>query len=181
MDLLSCVVLTLIIALIIRAITKSLKSNEKVLSEMQEPIIQEPIIEESVNEYQEMPYEKKKLLTFTEYSFYKILKSKCDAANLLICPKVRLEDIANVTSKENIQKWRGYIKSRHVDFLICDENLKIMAAIELDDYSHNNQKAQKTDEFKNNLFSKIGIPLLRIKTGSKYDEEIDNVIYYIKS
>lgn len=130
---------------------------------------------------QEMPYEKKMLLTKTEYSFYKTLKSKCDEANLLICPKVRLEDIANVTSKENVQKWRGYIKSRHVDFIICDANLKVIAALELDDYSHNDKRAQKTDEFKNNLFVKIGIPLFRIKTNSKYEEEIDKMIAAIKS
>ena len=80
---------------------------------------------------QTLPYEKDMLLTKTEYAFYNILKSKCDEANMLICPKVRLEDFVKVTDKENINKWRGHIRSRHVDFLICDSKLKIVAAIEL--------------------------------------------------
>ncbi|MDE7211838.1 MAG: DUF2726 domain-containing protein, partial [Lachnospiraceae bacterium] len=33
-------------------------------------------------------------------------------------------------------KYRGYIKSRHVDFLICDSALHILAALELNDPSH---------------------------------------------
>lgn len=130
---------------------------------------------------QTLPYEKDMLLTKMEYAFYNILKSKCDEANMLICPKVRLEDFVKVTDKENINKWRGHIRSRHVDFLICDSKLKIVAAIELDDNSHNSKQAQKADEFKNNLFSSIGIPLYRIKTNSSYSDEIDNVINTIKT
>ena len=66
------------------------------------------------------PYEKKLLLTKTEYAFYKILKEKCDSRNLLICPKVRMEDFVKVTDKKNVLKYRGYIRSRHIDFLICN-------------------------------------------------------------
>lgn len=128
----------------------------------------------------DMPYEKKDLLTKTEHSFYKILKSKCDEENLIICPKVRLEDIVNVTTRENKLKWRGYIKSRHIDFLLCDYDLNVIAGLELDDYSHNSKKAQQTDLFKNNLFENIGIPLFRIKTNTLYEEEITKLICTIK-
>ena len=82
------------------------------------------------------PYRKKYLLTKAEYIFYKLLKSKCDERNMLICPKVRLEDFIQVTAKEQVYKYRGYIKSRHIDFLLCDSGLNIIAAVELDDNSH---------------------------------------------
>lgn len=128
-------------------------------------------------EQQLLPYKKKPLLTPTESDFYKILKSKCDNKNLLIFPKVRLEDYIEVTSKEEKNKYRGRIKSRHIDFLICDNELNIIMGIELDDKSHNRKSTQETDEFKNQLFNTIGIPLARIKTNpSTYETEIDNIL-----
>ena len=110
-----------------------------------------------------------------EYVFYGILKKKCEAAGLLICPKVRLEDFINVTARERM-KYRGYIKSRHVDFLICDSALHILAALELNDPSHSSAKAQQTDNFKNQLYASIGLPLFRIPTGQDYSQKIDELI-----
>ncbi|MDE7325848.1 MAG: DUF2726 domain-containing protein [Lachnospiraceae bacterium] len=123
-------------------------------------------------------YRRQHLLTKTEYIFYGVLKKKCDSANLLICPKVRLEDFIRVTAKERM-KYRGYIKSRHVDFLICDSSLHILAAIELDDPSHNSEQAKRTDYFKNRLYAAIGLPLFRIRTGQNYGVKIDKLISQI--
>lgn len=123
-------------------------------------------------------YRRQNLLTKTEYIFYGVLKKKCDAADLLICPKVRLEDFIRVTARERM-KYRGYIKSRHVDFLICDSSLHILAAIELDDPSHDSEQAKQTDHFKNRLYAAIGLPLFRIKTGQNYAAKIDKLIYEI--
>lgn len=126
----------------------------------------------------ENKYKRRMLLTKTEYSFYGILKKKCDAASLLICPKVRLEDFVEVISKEKM-KYRGYIKSRHVDFLICDSKLRVLAALKLDDTSHNSAKAQASDNFKNDLYKTIHMPLFRIKTNDNYDSKIDEMIQKI--
>lgn len=126
-----------------------------------------------------LPYRKKHLLTKTEYQFYNILKPKCDNKNVLICPKVRLEDLAEVTVQKNHMKYRGYIKSRHVDFILCNSNLNVIAAIELDDSSHNQKSAQQVDFFKDNFFKTIGIPLFRIKTVDDYNSRIDHLLYYL--
>lgn len=121
------------------------------------------------------PYRRKYLLTKTEYRFYKELRVVCDKKNIIICPKVRLEDFIDVTCNEERAKYRGYIKSRHVDFVLCDNDLNILAAIELDDYSHNSESAIRIDEFKDNLFKEIGIPLNRIKVTSDYKQQIKNI------
>lgn len=126
-----------------------------------------------------LPYRRKHILTKTEYQFYNILKPKCDMKNILICPKVRLEDLAEVTVQKNYMKYRGYIKSRHVDFIICDCNLNVIGAIELDDSSHYQKKAQAVDYFKDNFFRTIGIPLFRIKTVDDYNTRIDHMLYYL--
>lgn len=120
------------------------------------------------------PYEKKMLLTKTEYKFYMTLKKKCDNKNLLICPKVRMEDFLNVTDRQNFYKYRGYVKSRHIDFLICNSKLYLLAGLELDDYSHQQEKARKIDDFKDNVFRTINLPLYRIKVDDEdYERQID--------
>ena len=124
-------------------------------------------------------YEVCSLLTTTEYNFYTTLKELCDKENFLICPKVRLEDFIYVTAQERM-KYRGYIKSRHVDFVICNSWLKVIGAIELDDASHNTQQAQEVDNFKNNLFEAIGIPLFRIKTNDFHVIRITEALEYLK-
>lgn len=120
------------------------------------------------------PYKKKNLLTKTEYEFYRDLKVECYKRELLIFPKVRMEDYIDVTTTKEKQKYRGYIKSRHIDFILCDFWLNVQAGIELDDYSHNTAKAKKTDELKNNVFQSIEVPLIRIKVSNAgYTEQIN--------
>lgn len=123
-----------------------------------------------------LPYKRKDLFTKTEYTFYMTLKAICDAQQFLIFPKVRMEDYIQVTSKDNKQKYRGRIKSRHIDFILADMKGKIVCGIELDDKSHNRAKAKESDEFKNKVFNKIGLPLYRIKVNSNYANEINKVI-----
>lgn len=117
------------------------------------------------------PYAKKYLLSVAEYRFYKVLKEQCDEADLLICPKVRMEDFLTVTDGQNRAKYRGRIKSRHIDFIICNADLYMLAGLELDDSSHNSLSAQETDRFKDNVFQAIGLPLYRIAAEPRYYPE----------
>lgn len=130
---------------------------------------------ERINYY---PYKKKMLLTKTEYAFYNILKMKCDKNNILICPKIRMEDFLEVTDKQNKLKYRGYIKSRHIDFMLCDSKLHLLAGIELDDKSHNEKEAAAIDHFKDRVFQTINIPLFRVKVMNveQYGIQIDNIL-----
>ncbi len=122
-----------------------------------------------------LPYKSKYLLTNTEYTFYKILKPIMDKHDCLICPKVGLKDIVNITDKENYMKWFSKISQKHIDFLICNKDLKPLFALELDDNSHEKEKAKNNDDFKNNLFTKIGLPLKRIKTNNYND--LENILF----
>lgn len=119
------------------------------------------------------PYAKGHLLTKTEHAFFIILVREALKRRLLVCPKVRLEDIMYVTDKQNRNKYRGYIKSRHVDFVLLNTKCETVAAIELDGPSHNTAKAAKADQFKNELFYTVKIPLIRICTGTDYIKEIN--------
>ncbi len=174
MEEIAIIVITIIVAFIIAFYADRLRKQKNTNQQQvnQVPQTQKPVT------YEDLPYKKRQLLTKTEYIFYNTLRKKCDETHLLICPKVRFEDFIEVTEKEyrKLQKFRGYIKSRHIDFLICDSKLNILAGLELDDKSHNTKKAIQTDNFKNNVFRKIGIPLFRIKTSQNYKSEIQHII-----
>ena len=123
------------------------------------------------------PYRKKMLLTKAEYAFYQTLKAICDKENLIICPKVRMEDFLEVTDKKNLQKYRGYIRSRHIDFILCDNKLHMLAGIESDDNSHKQEKVKQVDNFKDAVFNAISVPLFRVKmSDGLYKEQITTII-----
>ena len=132
-----------------------------------------PLKELAKEEPEYMPYAKGSLLTKTEHTFFVALVREALKRRLLVCPKVRLEDIIFVTDWQNRFKYRGYIKSRHVDFVLINPRGETACAIELDDPSHYSAKAAQADEFKNKLFYTVKIPLIRIFVGSDYIKEIN--------
>ena len=87
------------------------------------------------------PYKAKPILTKREYSFYRILKREADARKLLICPKVGLKDLMDVTNRRHFFRYFGKISQKHVDFVICDRNLNVLFAVELDDRRHETEEA----------------------------------------
>ncbi|MBS6517737.1 MAG: DUF2726 domain-containing protein [Clostridium sp.] len=110
-----------------------------------------------------LPYEAKPLLTKREYAFYRLLKKEADARDLLICPKVGLKDLMEVTIQKNYLQYFRKISQKHVDFVICDKNLRVLFAVELDDSSHDTTDAKKRDLFKDQAFKAAKIPLRRIR------------------
>ena len=110
------------------------------------------------------------VMTQTELKFYRELKKVTDELDLNIFPQVNLERIINV--KNNNKPDRNRIKSRSIDFTIVNnKNCRIVCCIELDDYTHNRENVKKLDNFKDELFKQVNIPLYRIKVNSTYNLE----------
>ena len=101
-----------------------------------------------------------------------------------IFSKVRLEDILSVKEaiREPRLRWqyRGRIKSRHVDFLICHIQGGFLCAIELDGSAHVGAQAQQNDRFKDEIFKRAGLPLFRIKTGEDFGQFAQKLPHSIK-
>ena len=117
----------------------------------------------------DLPVKRTRLLTNAEVSFYKTLKEILPPEQSITC-KCRLEDIMAVEKGHNKPGFRNRINCRHVDFVIfTPANGYTDYAIELDDSSHENRKDD--DEFKNQLFQKIKMPLIRIKAQAKYNPD----------
>ena len=121
------------------------------------------------------------VMTQTELKFYRELKKVTDELELIIFPQINLERIINV--KDNNKVDRNRIKSRSIDFTIVNnKNCKIVCCIELDDYTHNRENVKKLDNFKNELFKQVNIPLYRVKVSNIYNlEEIREKFKKLKS
>lgn len=109
------------------------------------------------------PYQAKPILTRREHQFYLMLRRETDRRNLLICPKVGLKDLVSITTKNNYMKYFRLISQKHIDFVICDQSLHVLFAIELDDSSHDTKDARRRDRFKDQTMRAAKIPLKRIR------------------
>lgn len=127
----------------------------------------------------DLPYRQKQyFFSRSEQEFFNILNAHLDAYRYTVFPKVRMGDFIETTNNgtERYGSWNR-IKSRHVDFLIWDlVERKVVFGIELDGNSHNGQKAQEVDHFKNDVYDVIGLQLHRIRVGSDFKTEIINLL-----
>jgi very-short-patch-repair endonuclease len=127
-----------------------------------------------------LPYHKKEyFFTINERNFFITLELIAAQNNLLLFAKVRLEDLVQVPRyTRNILKWRGYIRSRHIDFVLCDKGaIKPICAIELDDSTHYMEESRRVDRLKNRILESAGLPLVRITVEKQYSiQEITDKI-----
>ncbi|MDD6616327.1 MAG: DUF2726 domain-containing protein [Lachnospiraceae bacterium] len=116
---------------------------------------------------QRYPYRARPILTRREYNFYVLLQREASRRGLIVCPKVGVKDLLEVTSRRHYMKYFRQIAQKHIDFVICDRELRVLFAVELDDSSHDTEEAKKRDQFKDRAFKAARIPLRRIRD---YDE-----------
>jgi len=123
------------------------------------------------------------LLTAAEQKFYKALDAAIDG-RLMILSKVRVADLLIVTSANGPARYRVFrsIACKHVDFVLAEaENLQPVAAIELDDSSHQRADRRLRDQLLDDLFEKAAFPLLRFRTAATYsprviEERVEEVV-----
>ncbi len=125
-----------------------------------------------------IPYQFKYLLTKNEWAFYKKLKEVTDKRKLHILAKVRLADLVEVekwVSGGGFKKYFSKIKSKHVDFVLCNpDNLAVKAIIELEDGTHSNTAERaKRDAFVDKVLKKCGYTVIYTYGGANLDELLD--------
>ena len=127
---------------------------------------------------QSLFYLKNDVMNKSERIFFDILKRELDDA-YSIFPKMRIEDFVGVKKigapKNELFGLRGKIKSRHVDFLLCNKLMKPVMAIEIDGSSHRSKKAIKRDSFINTLYKDVELPIKHVRVGSKFIDEVENI------
>ena len=109
-------------------------------------------------------YQAKYLLTKNEWYEYKKLKRFANEKDLQVCPKVRLLDLVEPRKGTEHYKSLFYkIQAKHVDFLICDQDLHIKAVVELDDNSHKKTDRQERDRFVDQVLTSCGFKVIRTR------------------
>lgn len=108
-------------------------------------------------------YQPKYLLTQNEYYNYKKLKEYADAEGWIICPKVRILDIIEPRSGKNYKHLFRKVQSKHVDFVICDERMRIKGILELDDSSHDRIDRKERDCFVDQILTGVGYKVIHAR------------------
>ena len=83
--------------------------------------------------------------------------------------KVRLADLVRVqvSGREFWQRFNS-IKAKHVDFVVCDETLAPVLAIELDDASHDEADRLARDQFVDSVLESAALPIVHVKARRGY-------------
>lgn len=111
---------------------------------------------------------RKYLLTRAEKSFYNILRQV--VAPHSVHPKVRLADLVEADERHLLRKSNfDHIKSKHIDFVICDAALSPIIAVELDDLSHQRPDRVARDRGVNRILEIASLPILRVPVRRTYD------------
>ena len=139
-------------------------------------VIAKIFIERKERELNIASYQKKnRVMNESEQALFINLQKALGDTHIVLS-KVRIEDFVEV-NKEKAHSYRnhwglrGRIKSRHVDFLICDcATTKPLLAIELDGKSHNDARRQSRDHFVDELYKTIGLPMEHIHVGGNFLE-----------
>lgn len=135
---------------------EEIKPHDQAVTEIQQET--EPSVDYSQS------YQAKYLLTRNEWHEYKKLKQYATDKGLQICPKVRLLDIVEPRKGAEHYKSLFYkIQAKHVDFLICDQDLRIKAIVELDDNSHNKADRQERDKFVDQVLTGCGFKVIHTR------------------
>lgn len=111
---------------------------------------------------------RKYLLTRAEKSFYNVLRKV--VAPHAVLAKVRLADLVEADERHRlcVANFRR-ICSKHIDFVICDQALSPIIAVELDDLSHRLPERQARDRDVNRILEIASLPILRVPARRTYD------------
>jgi very-short-patch-repair endonuclease len=109
-------------------------------------------------------------LSAAKFSFYRVLVQQV-GDRALVCPKVNVADLLYVAqgSRSDRTRGRNRIDRKHVDFVLCEPlTMCPLAAIELDDSSHQRADRVKRDRLLDEAFASADLPLLRFPARRGY-------------
>ena len=93
-------------------------------------------------------------------------------AGVWACPKVRLRDVVKPHAGEGARAAHNQVACKHLDFVLMDAaTSRILAAVELDDRSHDRADRRERDRFVDAALASAGVPILHVRVARRYDPE----------
>ena len=114
------------------------------------------------------PFYVKKPLTQPEQVLYhRLVKALPEH---IILAQVQVSRVLGVKKGSNFNEWNNRINRMSYDFVVCGKDSAVLAAIELDDKSHESNRRSATDEKKNKATADAGLRLIRWNVKALPDE-----------
>lgn len=88
----------------------------------------------------------------------------------IVLAQVQLSRVLGVRHGANLYEWNNRINRMSLDYLVCLKDATIVAAIELDDRTHDLAARIGADTKKEKALAAAGIPLIRWHVGALPDE-----------
>lgn len=89
----------------------------------------------------------------------------------IVLAQVQVSRVLGVKKGSNFHEWNNRINRLSYDFVVCGKDASVIAAIELDDKSHESAARGKTDAKKSKASADAGLRLIRWHVKTLPDEE----------
>lgn len=103
-------------------------------------------------------YAAKPLTEAEQVLYHRLVKSLPEC---IVLAQVQLSRVLSVKKGFNFHEWNNRINRMSLDFVICLKDSTIVAAIELDDKTHEKSDRKAADAKKEKALAAAGIPLIR--------------------
>jgi hypothetical protein len=114
------------------------------------------------------PFYAKKPLTQPEQILYHRLVAAMPEC--IVLAQVQLSRVLGVKEGFKFNEWNNRINRMSIDFLVCLKDSTIVAAVELDDKTHEKTSRIEADEKKERALSAAGVVLIRWQVSALPDE-----------
>lgn len=110
--------------------------------------------------------------------YYRMVQTLPDQ---VVLAQVPLSGFLRVRKGRTWREWHNRISQKSVDFLVCERDFTIIAAVELDDASHDSARRSAADATKSRALAAARVPLVRWRvTALPTVETIRSVIEEIR-
>lgn len=114
------------------------------------------------------PFYLKKPLTQPEQVLYHRLVAAMPEC--IVLAQVQLSRVLGVKKGFSFHEWNNRINRMSLDFVVCLKDSSVVAAIELDDKTHENASRADADAKKEKALSAAGVALIRWRVSALPDE-----------
>lgn len=114
------------------------------------------------------PFYAKKVLSSPEQVLYHRLVYALPEC--IVLAQVQLSRVLGVKKGFNFAQWNNRINRLSLDFVVCLKDSSVVAAVELDDASHQGPRREEADRRKTRAVEAAGITLIRWSTKAMPDE-----------
>jgi hypothetical protein len=103
-------------------------------------------------------YVKKPLTPPEQVLYHRLVKALPEH---IVLAQVQVSRVLGVKKGSNFNEWNNRVNRLSYDFVVCSKDSAVLAAIELDDKSHDSNRRTATDEKKSKATADAGLRLIR--------------------